>query len=54
MIIIETQDRNDHMDHFEEGASWENHAQPKCGICSHFLFGNSSGFRKMCYIITCT
>ena len=48
--ITETQGRNDHMDHFEEGASWENHAPPKCGICSHFYSVTQVGLEK-CVIL---
>ena len=38
------------MDHFEEGASWENHAPTKCGICSHFYSVTQVGLEK-CVIL---
>ena len=40
------------MDHFEEGASWENHAPPKCGICSHSC--NSSRLEKCVVLLHLT
>ena len=40
------------MDHFEEGASWENHAPPKCGICSHSC--NSSRLEKCAVLLHLT
>ena len=46
---VDTYVKNDHMDHFEEGASWENHAPPKCGICSHSC--NSSRLEKCAVLL---
>ena len=49
--MVETQDRNDHMDHFEEGASWENHAHLSAEFAHIFYSVTQVGLEKCAILL---